>query len=163
MSTVLDIFRASAGKDLEIPTLELTCPVWGESLFLCAGFKNFTFIDENGRVLTFEASGIDVTLPKRSNDGGQSLGLAIDNVRGKAQQLIDLAKHWGARITIIYRTYLESDPTAPAEQPLRLTALSATMEGPTVQILAGYFDLVNAAWPRDRYTAVNFPGIKYIS
>jgi hypothetical protein len=162
LSTILDIFRASAGKDVIIPTLELSCPAWSESIFICAGFSNLTAIDESGRVLTFLASGMDVSLPKKNNEGGQSLGIAIDNVTGEAQSKIDLANAGGHKITLIYRTYLESDLSAPAERPMRMTALSASMNGATINTIGGYYDLINSAWPRDRYTAIFAPGLKYL-
>jgi hypothetical protein len=163
LSTILDIFRASGGGDCIIPTLELTCTAWSEPIFICAGFANLQAIDENGRPITFLAAGLDVSLPKKNNDGGQSLGVAIDNVTGEAQAKIDLAKETGARIMMIYRTFLESDTSHPAEPPMRMTALSASMEGATVRTIGGYYDLINSAWPRFRYTAGWAPGIKYIA
>lgn len=162
MSTILDIVRASGGTDCIIPTLELTCPVWAASVFICAGFEDQTCGTEDGRTVTFLASGLDVSLPKKNNDGGQSLSIAIDNVRGDAQALIDQANDAGAKVSLIYRTYLESDLSAPAEPPFRMTLLSAKMDGPTVHISAGYFDLINNAWPRDRYTTTFAPGLRYL-
>lgn len=162
MSTILDIVRASGGSDVIIPTLELSCPVWAESVFICAGFDDQTCGTEDGRTVTFQAAGLDVSLPKKSNEGGQSLSIAIDNVRGDAQALIDQANDAGAKVSIVYRTYLDSDHSAPAEPPFRMTLLSAKMDGPTVNLSAGYFDLINNAWPRDRYTTDFAPGIKYL-
>lgn len=162
MSTILDIFRASGGSDCIIPTLELTCPAWSSGVFICAGFDDLTAVDENGRVLLFTAAGMDVNLPKKSNDGGQQIGIAIDNVTGEAQQKIDAANAAGARITMTYRTFLESDPSQPAEPPFSMTALSASMEGATIRTIGGYYDLINSAWPRETYTAVFAPGVKYI-
>lgn len=161
--SILDIVRASGGPDCIIPTLELSCPVWAASLFICAGYEDITAVTELGATVTFLAAGIDVSLPKKNNDGTQKLLFAIDNVRGDAQALIDQAQAVDARITITYRTYLASDLSAPAEKPYRMTCISATMKGPTVEISAGYFDMINASWPRDVYTAAFAPGIKYIS
>lgn len=160
--SILDIVRASGGPDVVIPTLELSCPIWAESLYICAGYEDITAITESSATVTFQAAGIDVSLPKKNNDGTQKLAFAIDNVRGDAQRLINDAKEVDARITITYRTYLASDLSAPAEKPYVMTALSATMKGPVVEISAGYFDMINSAWPRDRYTAEFAPGLKYI-
>lgn len=160
--SILDIARASGGTDCEIPTLELSCPAWADSLFICAGFDNQVFTLEDGRVVTFMASGLDVSLPKRDNSGAQSLGIAVDNVRGTAQQLIDQAKVAGARITLTMRLYLESDPGAPAERPIVMPARTAEMSETTVQLTGGYFDLINAAWPRRRFTLAEFPGLRYL-
>lgn len=163
MSTILDILRASGGSDVEIPTLELTCTAWADSLFLCAGFFDLTAVLEDARTVTFQACGMDVSLPKASNEGTQSLGIAIDNVTGEAQLRVDRANAAGAVINMTYRVFLESDLSQPAENPLRLEALSAQIVGPTINFTGGYFNLISAAWPRRRYTAKDFPGLKYMT
>jgi hypothetical protein len=43
-----------------------------------------------------------------------------------------------------------------------MTVLSGDMQGSVIQIQAGFFDLLNTAWPRDKYTASFAPGLKYI-
>lgn len=161
--SILDIARASGGTDCEIPTLELSCPAWSESIFICAGFEDQIFTLEDGRTVTFTAAGLDVSLPKRDNSGSQSLGIAIDNVTGVAQQRIDEAKAANSRITITMRLYLESDPGAPAERPVVMPARTAEMKGVTLQLTGGYFDLINAAWPRRRFTLAEFPGLRYLA
>lgn len=159
----IDIARASGGKDVEIPTLELVCSAWPASKFICGGFFDQVFTTEDNRTVTFEAAGIDVALPKKGNEGAQTLGVAIDNVRGDAQQLLDAAKAAGAPVTLIYRLYLDSDHSEPCERPMVMEMLSFVARGPTVEIQAGYFNLINAAWPRRRYTTEFSPGIKYIA
>ena len=159
----LDILRSSGGTDVEIPTIELSCSAWADSLFLCAGFFDQTFTLEDSRVITFTACGMDATLPKKDNQGSQVLGVAIDNVRGEAQRRVDAAKAVSAPITMTYRLYLDSDHSAPAERPMTMDVLSANATGPTVELQGGYFNLIATAWPRFRYTTDFSPGIKYIT
>nr|WP_232014204.1 DUF1833 family protein [Pseudomonas aeruginosa] len=64
------------------------------------------------------ASGIDVSIPKRDNSGNQSVGFAIDNVMGIAQQRINEAIDAGETITLVLRIYLDTDLSAPAERAL---------------------------------------------
>lgn len=163
MSTVLDILRSSGGADCEIHTLEVTCSAWADPLLICNQFFDFTGTTEDGRTLTFIATAFDPSLPKRDNSGAQTLGVAIDNVTGEAQRRIDQANEAAAPIRMTLRTFLESDPSAPAEPPLYLDALAAEIEGPTIQFTAGYFDLIDTAWPRFRYTDEFSPGVKYIT
>lgn len=159
----LDILRSSGGTDVEIPTIELTCSAWADSLFLCAGFEDQTFTLEDGRIITFQALGLDATLPKKDNQGSQVIGVAIDNVRGEAQRRVDAAKAVGAKIKQTYRLYLDSDHSAPAERPMTMDVLSANATGATVELQGGYFNLIATAWPRFRYTTEFSPGIKYIT
>lgn len=159
----LDILRSSGGTDVEIPTIELTSSAWADSLYLCAGFFDQVLTLETGQVVTFQASGLDATLPKKDNQGTQVLGVAIDNVRGEAQRRLDAAKAVSAKVFMTYRLYLESDPSAPAERPMTLEVLSFSAQGPTVELQGGYFNMVGSAWPRFRYTSDFAPGIKYIT
>lgn len=158
--TILNQIYASGG-DVIIPTLELTCPAWEEPILLCRGYENQTCITEDGRTLTFLASGIQVSLPAKDNRGAQNLNFAIDNVTGEAQQLIDQALEAEQRIMMTYREFLASDKSTPAELPFVFTVLSGRMVGPTVQVSAGFFNAIGTAWPRTLYTTEFAPAIKY--
>lgn len=159
--TVLDQVYASGG-DVIIPTLELTCDAWAEPILICAGFEDQTCVTEDARTLTFIAAGIDVALPKKTNTGSQNLNFVIDNVTGEAQHKIDEALEAEERVTLIYREFLASDKSAPAQAPYRFLVRSGQMRGNSVQISAGFFDAINTAWPRDLYTLNFAPGIKYL-
>lgn len=159
--TVLEQVYASGG-DVLINTLELSCDAWAESILLCDGFEDHACMTEDGRAVTFMASGIAVELPDRGTSGGQKLTFAIDNVTGEAQQKIDAALEAEERIILTYRCYLASDKSAPAEAPYRMTVLDGEISGPSVQVEAGYYDLINSAWPRDLYTTEFAPGLKYL-
>lgn len=159
--TILEQVYASGG-DVIISTIELSCPAWGESVLICNGFEDQTVTTETSVTLTFTAAGIDVALPKKNSSGAQTLTFAIDNVTGEAQSLIDQALESEERITLIFRTYLASDLSSPADTPLRMTVIGGTMRGSGVQIQAGFFDLINTAWPRDVYTAKFAPGLRYL-
>lgn len=159
--TILEQVYASGG-DVIIHTLELTCPAWDAPILLCKGFEDQVCVTEDGRTLTFIASGIDVALPKKTNSGAQNLTFAIDNVTGEAQQKIDEALEAGATVSLVFRTYLGSDKSAPSDNPFRAKVLGGKITGSTVQVTAGFFDMINTAFPRDLYT-VNFaPGLKHL-
>lgn len=160
--SALEALYASGGKAAIIPTLELFCTPWAAPLYICQGFDDITAKTETGLTRTFVAAGIDVALPKRDNSGSQALTFAIDNVTGLAQQLIDQALEARAKIGMVFRIFISTDLTAPAEAPYRMTVLGGSMEGSTVQLQAGYFDLINLAWPRRKYTLAFAPCLRYI-
>lgn len=160
--SALEALYASGGKAVIIPTLELFCTPWAAPLYICQGFDDITAKTEAGLTRTFVAAGIDVALPKRDNSGSQALTFAIDNVTGVAQQLIDQALEARAKIGMVFRIFISTDLTAPAEAPYRMTVLGGSMEGSTVQLQAGYFDLINLAWPRRKYTLAFAPCLRYI-
>ena len=155
--TILEQVYASAGPDVIIITLELSCAAWAAPIRICSGFEDQTLGGE-----LFSAAGIDVALPRKTNTGGQSLTFAIDNVLGTAQQLIDQALEAGADVTLTYRTFLASDKTAPAEAPYVFSVKGGRMRGSTLQVSAAFFDAINTRFPRDLYTTEFAPGIKYL-
>lgn len=159
--TVLEQVYASGG-DVVIETLELSCSAWDAPLYICNGFENHLCRLETGEWVTFLAAAIQVALPKKSSQGDQVLTFALDNLTGEAQRLIDQALEAEARVTIVYRPFLASDKTQPADNPYRMVVRSGTMQGTAVQVNAGFFDLINTAWPRDLYTAEFAPGLKYL-
>jgi hypothetical protein len=160
--SLLERVFASAGAEVVIPTLEITCPVWETGVCLCNGYEDHTCVTEDGRTLTFLAAGIEIALPKRDTSGAQVLSFAIDNVTGEAQRLVDQALDAGERIQIVFRHYLSTDKSTPAEPPLRLIARGGAMEGSALKVEAAFFDLINTAWPRRRYTLDFAPGLKYL-
>ncbi|MDD1832213.1 DUF1833 domain-containing protein, partial [Pseudomonas aeruginosa] len=67
----------------------------------------------------------------------------------------------GEPVTLVLRIYLGSDLTAPAERPYRMRVKGVDFESLTVQVEAGYYDLINTAALRHIYNVSEFPGLKY--
>lgn len=159
MPTILKTVYASApAAEVIIPTLEI---IAGETIYACGGFEDQTLTLETGETITFEATGMDVQLPKRDNSGNQSLQFTIENVTGVAQRLIEDSVEAGENIKIVYRSYLSSDLTAPAEAPIVLDVEGAQFNGGSVDVRCIFQSPINTAWPKQRYTADFAPGLKY--
>jgi len=166
MSKTLQQLYASAGGLIH-HTLELKNPSFvvenhpaGRILF-CQGFDDISANLEDGEAVTFRASGFGVSLPKRTMKGKQDLQFQLDNVTGEALLAIRAAEASGEKIEVIYRVYSESDLTSPGEAPYKMVATSAKVNKNSVQIVAGFSDFVNRAWPRERYTPDFAPGLKH--
>lgn len=162
MSTLIERVYASAGSEVIIDTIELACPAWTESLYIVKGYEDMLLGLDGVTYKSFMAAPIAIALPKKSNQGNQTLNFAIDNVTGQAQRLIDTAMEASERITLTFRRYLNVDLSAPSERPFYATVLGGNVTGTTVQIEAGFQDILNLAWPRDLYTSVFAPGLKYL-
>ncbi|AIR90233.1 DUF1833 family protein [Pseudomonas cremoricolorata] len=157
----LEVVYASGGDDI-ISTLEISCPAWDTPVYLVQDFEDLRATTEAGKTVTFQASAIEVQLPAKDDTGSQTLTFTIDNVTGEAQRRLDASLEAEARVTLVYREYLFSVLTEPADRPYRMTAFGGTMDGPTVQIEAGYYDLINMAWNRARYTTEFACGLTYV-
>ena len=161
--SLIEIVYASAPADqVIINTLEIKHPSI-DTIRICADYADHVLTLETAEVVTFEQSGFDIQLPNKDTSGNQVLTFAVSNVDGVAQAALDEAMSAGGEITITYRAYLASDTSAPAEPPTVMTLIGATFQSGTVQLKASYFDLLNTAWPRRRYTSDFSPAIKYLS
>jgi hypothetical protein len=162
LSTLIERVYASAGSEVIIDTIELACPAWPESMYIVKGFEDFNLGLDGVTFKDFMAAPIAIALPKKSNQGNQTLNFAIDNVTGQAQRLIDTALEAGSRITLTFRRYLNTDLTTPSEKPFYAVVLGGNVTGTTVQIEAGFMDILNRMWPSDLYTSEFAPGLVYL-
>jgi hypothetical protein len=164
MSQILAEVNAGANGRLDsiIRTLELTCAAWDESVFICTGFEDVTAVTEDARTVTFIGANIDIALAAKNNKGNQTLAFAVDNTTGEASRLIDQAIEAKARVTAIYRTYLNTNLSAPAERPYFLTLLSGSIQGQEAQLQTGYYNMIGVAWPRALYTTAFAPALRYL-
>lgn len=159
--TILERVYASRPVDeVLISTLEIQIS-GQEPLRYCADFVDHEF-GVDGVMQTFQGISLSVSLPAVNTSGQQTVTFAVPAFDGQAQRYVDMALESGERVPIIYREYLMSDPSQPARRPYVMTLVGGSFEDGMAQFQAAYYDLLNAAWPRERYTAETAPGIKYL-
>jgi hypothetical protein len=162
ISTVLKTVYASAPSEvLRIQTVDIELP-GGQHVRLVNDFFDAT-LGVDGVPQLFEACGMDITLPNKDASGNQTLQFALgvlddDRINGLIAQALDA----GQPVYLVYREYLNTDTTAPAMAPIRMTVLGGAFDEDQLGIEGSYFDMLNTAWPRERYTLENAPGTKYL-
>lgn len=159
--SILEIVYASAPtNELLIPTLEIKVP-GKDPIRLCNGFDDqWLYVDDTPE--RFEAGDLSIALPARNASGQQTLRFGFAGIDGVAQSYIDAALEAGEPSVAVFREYLESDKTAPASRPIEMTIIGGQFEDGQVVFECSYYDLLNSAWPRERYTTTTAPGIKYL-
>jgi len=162
VSELINRVYASAGPETIIDTIQLDCDVWDEPIRLVMGYEDMTLGFGDGTSALFKCAPIQLSLPAKDNKGFQSLKFSIDNVTGQAQRLIDSAIESESRVLLTFRRYLDSDLSRPAENAFRATIISGSCSGSVVNLEAGFFDLINIAWPRRTYNTEFAPCLKYI-
>lgn len=159
--TVLSVVYASAPTDeVIIPALIIDVPD-AEPIRICCGFEDH-LLGVDGAYQHFEAGSLSIALPKKDTSGQQSLTFGVANVNGIAQRHVDTALESGESVLMTYLEFLASDKSAPASRPYKMILAGGQFEGVEAQFEGSYQDLLNTAWPRERYTAQNAPGIKYL-
>lgn len=160
--SILETVYASAPSDQVIlPTLEILVP-GEEPIRVVAAYEDLTATLETSETVTFKAGPFEYKEPSKNTNGQQTLTFAIANATGEAQKAIDAALASDSQVPVNYRVFLSGDLSAPAKQPYKMIMRGGTFEGMMVMVEAGYFDLLNTAWPRRRYLASEFPGLRYL-
>ena len=161
MSIISTVYASAPAEYVILPTLEILVPGY-DPIRVVAAFEDLTATLETGETVTFQAGPFEYKEPSKDTSGNQTLTFAIANVTGQAQEAVEAALESSAEVPINYRVFLSTDLTAPAQAPFKMTLRGGSFEGIMVQIEAGYFDLLNTQWPRRRYVAEEFPGLRYL-
>ncbi len=161
MSNLLNTVHASApASEIKLHTLELINASFPNGAYRWVqGFNDETLTLEDGQAVTFEGMGFGVSLAERSLRGNQDIQFQIDNVTGEALRAINDVIDSGEKMLVIYRCYLDSNHTAPAQPATRMTATGVTADYRSVNVIADFHDFVNLKWPVQRYTPTLAPGL----
>lgn len=143
-----------------IETLEIRQEDVQLPIFLAKHHIAIEAFDENGDLHTFNPAGFQLSLPPANEEGFRSLNVVMDNVDRRLTEFIKLAKSEPVPITIIYRPYVSTDLSTPHMlPPLVLFLKEVQVVGATVTGRATFMDIVNKAFPNERYTRARFPAL----
>lgn len=162
MSLIARVYASAPTDQVLIQTLEILVPGC-DPIRIAASFEDVTATTESGETVVFQAGPFECKEPSKDTSGQQTLKFSIANATGEAQEAVESALEAGDEVPVVHRVYLASDLTAPAQSPHHMVLRGGQFEGMVLQVEAGYFDLLNTAWPRKRYTADFAPGLRYIS
>ncbi|HCF8535308.1 DUF1833 family protein [Klebsiella pneumoniae] len=157
--TAINRLYASSGSEVIIGTLQID--IGGQTHYLCEGYEDITAVTERGETVTFIACAIVLSLPARNEDGTQDLKFMLCNVDGVVSTAIRKAIDAMSTASITFRKYISTDLTAPAEPPYVMPVKGGSWTPLTVNITAGFKNMLDYAWPRDRYTLTYFQGLRY--
>lgn len=161
MSLIETVYASAPSDQVILRTIEILVP--GEDpIRVVSAYDDLIATLETGETVTFQAGPFESMEPKKNTNGQQNLTFGIANVMGEVQKAVDAAIESGAEVPVNYRVFLSGDLSVPAAKPYKMTLRGGTLEGLMAQIEAGYFDLLNHAWPRRRYVASEFPGLRYM-
>lgn len=136
-----------------------------DTIYLVQGFYDIPANLETGPLVTFQKSGIGIQLPERSTDGQQELQIQLDDVSNTVYQslrAVQLSMRDSDEKAIIkYRPYLEADLSAPAGAVLSLVMTGASIRRGTATIRATWSPFPDLSFPRYRYYATKYPGVRY--
>lgn len=148
-------------------TLEFThSAITGGVLRLVQSKYDLVATTESGEAVTFSAApAMNLTLPDNSTDGSQDLQIQIDNASNRIwtelAKIVAANRVTAEKVLCKYRPYLESDLSAPSGGVYSLTVTGSAINRATATISATYTPIPESAYPRLRYYATKYPGVKY--
>ncbi|MDG1643687.1 DUF1833 domain-containing protein [Klebsiella huaxiensis] len=157
--TAINRLYASSGPEAIIGTLQID--IGGQSHYLCEGYEDITAVTEEGATVTFIACAIVLSLPARNEDGTQDLKFMLCNIDGVVSTAIRRTIDAISSASITFRKYISTDLSAPAEPPLPMPVKGGSWTPLTVNVTAGFKNMLDYAWPRDRYILNYFQGLRY--
>ena len=116
---------------------------------------------DGGQAVTFRAVPMQITLPTEADDAPQGeVSITIGNVTRALMPHLEAVAQSQEPVTVIARTYLPGDTSAPHETPpLRVTLRGATATVQAVTARAGFGEITNRRWPIHEYSQQAFLGL----
>lgn len=155
------IYNSAPVDDAHLLLMQLDCTAWAEPVRLAVSGRDETVTLPGGSVATFVWSGLSINLPDQAASGTQDLAFGLDGVTIDVLEKIDAALAADATVTATLYVYTQKFRDAPQKTPLTLEVTSVVADSKSVQCGARARDVINAAFPRLRYTPNNAPGLKY--
>ena len=157
--TVINRLYASSGPEVIIGTLQID--IGGQTHYLCEGYEDITAVTEEGATVTFKACAIVLSLPARNEDGTQDLKFMLCNIDGVVSTAIRRTIDAILSASITFRKYISTNLDAPAEPPYIMPVKGGSWTPLAVNVTAGFKNMLDYAWPRDRYILNYFQGLRY--
>lgn len=158
--SILERLYSSGGREVELETLAIQ--VGAQTFYLTKGWDDFTARLETGEAATFTACGMDIAKPARNADGVQDLRFALSNLNGVVSTRLRAAIAEKQKMFATFRLYLSTDLLAPAERPFSVNVKGGQWTATEVQITAGFMNVLDTEWPRNRYVLSKHPGLRYM-
>ncbi len=155
---ILEAYALAPSNSVILHTLEIRQEGVQDPIYIARSRRGFAALDEDGNERYFEPSGFDFTLPPSSEDGFQSLNIAVDNIGRRATDFVDTAQSEEVPVLAIYRPYVSDDLSQPQMSPPLVLYLK-DVKTDAFQIIgrATFMDIVNMPFPSELYNRERFP------
>ena len=151
----------ASGNRTPLVAVMITSDSLREPICLVQSYDEHRLKDAEGVTHTFIPCAMSVSLPERNTSGFSDINFTIGDTQGIAlgycRRVVE--SHGTAELVVLQ--YLP-DETTPIYF-LRLSVTNADITQKQAVFSAGWHDVLNRAWPKRRYTARKFKGLRYVS
>lgn len=157
---IKEAYAVAPYNKVVIHTLQIRQTGVQSNIYISQSRRGIVANDENGVPHSFLPCGFQFTLPPSSEEGFQSLNIAIDNIDRRVSDFVELGKSSVVPIEVIYRPYLSDDLTIPQMiPPLVLYLKEVQVTNYQVVGKASFMDIVNKKFPSELYTRARFAAL----
>lgn len=159
-AAIKEAFAIAPTTRVILYTLEIRQTGVQNPIFLVKSLRAIEAKDENGVTHAFEPIGFKFSLPPSTEEGFQSLNIAIDNIGRRVVDFIEAAKGTDTPIEIYLRPYASDDLNTPQmNPPLLLYLKDVSITATEVVVRATFADIVNKKYPSELYIRERFPSL----
>ena len=167
LSPALKEAYASAPSNIIVyHTLELYHPAFSTPIRVVRDYTDLTAtleataLRDPSTAVSFTRFAFDFTKPEVSATGIPQITITMDNVDRAIVANIEAAMGTSDMVTVIYREYLSTDLTCPANNPpLEMTLITVSADMFKVTATAGFPNLMNKRFPTSEYSSTVFNGL----
>lgn len=167
-----EAYASSSIEDRVVDTLEFLHDAFVDgngnptSVRVVQDYEDFVGTLENtaplnpGGTVTFKAAAFEFKQSGFSDGKIPTLQLTVSNIGRQLTTYLEQAISQTKPITLIYRTFLASDPSEPQIDPVvTMTLTAANVKTNSVTGTASLSDVHNWPFPNVRYTPETYPGL----
>lgn len=168
---IAEAYASAPLDDVILSTLELDHPALAEPIRVVADLGAIIGEADNqpvfghmlrletGEVVKFIACSFGFALPAQQEGQVPTVQISVDNVAYIISPQLDTLLGTRAKLTVIYREYLASDPNTPQFILPGLSMSSVTSDLNQLTGTASFADLVNRNFPNKVYRPAEYPGL----
>ena len=133
--------------------------------FMGEGFSRLSFVLGNADIViedvTYQRSNFQISLPESNNSGFSDIKIQVCNVNNQVYE--HLKEAIDNNIVLSVRLCLRLPDSYTVDWAMSLDIKGLALREDKAEITASANDILNCEFPKLRYNALNFPGLRYIS
>lgn len=154
-----EAYAVASVDEVSLETVEISHDTAG-TVYLVKDQQELTATLEDASTVTFEPVGFTLSDPIMGEDGAQEMTLTVDNVDKRISEYLDNVDGSQIPTFLKKRYFLASDTSQPSTvEPYELTVTEVTSTLTQVTLTATFVDVLNKAYPNNKYTRKQFPSL----
>ena len=151
----------ASGNRLPLVALNITSDSLDNPICLVQSQEEKILTDNHGNSFTFLPCSLSVNFPERNTSGFSDLTFVVGDTQGIVMGYVSqiMGEYNTADLTLL--EYLPDEDEPCYHLKLLVTHAEVTQRQATIS--AGWHDCLNAKYPRLKYTAKNFKGLRYVA